>query len=359
MARFPHSSICSSYGYISSLQFLKIFTSLLLCHAASAELYNFSDRATQGKCNGLVLSSGGTRGSYEAGAIFGLTQGLPAADVKWHIVSGVSIGSINSLSAMPFQLGEESSWAKFLQSVWSTIQQSDVYQEWPFREIEGLLFKSGIYDYSPFEVYLNKTLRSISEQFRTDRQIIISATNIANGAQKVWTEKENVSMLIDAAIASSSIPGVFPVKKIGEEEYVDGSVIATVNIQDAITQCMAKDEVKHPSDITIDIIACTPLNLNDSNVDFTDQNVLNILLRANYLSSYGNMRRMISSAQKTYPEVNFRFLIAPNMTLPNKGLDFDRDNLLHIFELGKDDGLKAANEYRLEKSRYMFKTTSF
>lgn len=49
------------------------------------------------KCRGVVFEGGGDKGAFEAGALLGLTKKL-AKDAAYDVVTGVSIGGMNSLS---------------------------------------------------------------------------------------------------------------------------------------------------------------------------------------------------------------------------------------------------------------------
>lgn len=76
----------------------------------------------------------------------------------------------------------------------------------------------GIGDFSGFKKIANESLpfKNIED---AKIPLGIVATNRLNG-QETWFEKGSV---IDAMIASSSVPGLFPPYKIGEEVYVDGA----------------------------------------------------------------------------------------------------------------------------------------
>lgn len=60
-----------------------------------------------GKCRVLALKGGGVHGAYEAGVIKALTDELPASDVHWDVVSGVSIGSFVASVLSSHEFGAE------------------------------------------------------------------------------------------------------------------------------------------------------------------------------------------------------------------------------------------------------------
>ena len=48
------------------------------------------------KCKALALSGGGSKGAYEAGVIYGLMHEGDPADYDWDVITGVSVGAINT-----------------------------------------------------------------------------------------------------------------------------------------------------------------------------------------------------------------------------------------------------------------------
>ena len=48
-------------------------------------------------CRALAMSGGGSKGAFEAGALYGMYHAKPAgADFDWDVVTGVSAGAINA-----------------------------------------------------------------------------------------------------------------------------------------------------------------------------------------------------------------------------------------------------------------------
>ena len=69
----------------------------------------------------MVLEGGGALGAYEAGALYSLTQNLPAAEVMYDVVSGVSIGAINSAAIGVFPKGKPAEMSDWLIGMWNDI----------------------------------------------------------------------------------------------------------------------------------------------------------------------------------------------------------------------------------------------
>ena len=58
--------------------------------------------------------AGGVKGAYEIGALKALVDNLEAQEVAYDVVSGVSVGSINSAGLSLYKKGDEKSGLDFL-----------------------------------------------------------------------------------------------------------------------------------------------------------------------------------------------------------------------------------------------------
>ena len=80
-----------------------------------------------GKCLGLVLKGGGNKGAYEAGAIYALVKNLHPHEVRYDVVSGISVGALNAAHVATYPKGEELKMAEDLVQMWTDISQADLY----------------------------------------------------------------------------------------------------------------------------------------------------------------------------------------------------------------------------------------
>ena len=81
---------------------MRYTTSLLFC-VADAVLASKED----GKCRILSLKGGGIHGAWEAGCVQAVMEHMEAADVKYDLIGGVSIGAINASIFALHPPGEE------------------------------------------------------------------------------------------------------------------------------------------------------------------------------------------------------------------------------------------------------------
>ena len=209
------------------------------------------EAATQETCNALVMSGGGTNGAWESGVLWGLLNYGNPDDYKWDVVTGVSIGSVNSAYLAMYEVGDEKNAVEELYKIWGEITTSDIYKEFPEKYLAPLT-RSSLYDTSPGF----STLRTILAPFSDyKRKMSLSAVDIGSGEivnmTDANTKKDN---LYQSVIASASVPGAFPPTVINGLQLVDGMTAYNTNIQEAVDRCL--EVVDDYSKITIDVMIC-------------------------------------------------------------------------------------------------------
>ena len=171
----------------------------------------------------LVLAGGSTRGAIQ----IGMLQVLAEHGFVPDRIFGSSVGAINGAgyAADPTREGVER-----LAEVWLRIRREDIYPQ-------GRLHGPWLYLQQRDAVYSNAGLRSIIEEgFPHDRledavvPIEVVATSLTDGGERWFT----YGPAIDAVLASSAMPAIFPPVEIDGERYIDGGVVDNVPIQRAI-----------------------------------------------------------------------------------------------------------------------------
>jgi NTE family protein len=212
----------------------------------------------------LVLSGGGARAAYQAGALVALAEVVPGIDVP--IVTGVSAGAINAVS-IAAHAGPLKAAAGALHRDWERLTPADAYTVragslvggmarliWHTiigRRHGGPAFR-GFLDMSPLRRFLARSIefpgiaRNVAEG--RVRAVALSTTCYATGATVTFVEgREDLPMWararryavrtqlgLDHVIASSAIPIVFPAVWIGGHFYGDGSARQTAPLAPAI-----------------------------------------------------------------------------------------------------------------------------
>merc|ERR1712086_476938 len=101
---------------------IKFLTFIVLLIIAKA------DTAPKDKsCLALALSGGGAKGSYEAGALYGLVNAGKDKSFAYDVVTGVSAGAINTGAISLFAPGDEKALVQFLSDTWAGINDGNIF----------------------------------------------------------------------------------------------------------------------------------------------------------------------------------------------------------------------------------------
>jgi len=293
--------------------------------------------SNRSNCYVLALAGGGDAVAFEAGAIKGLVDYVPNEEVKWDVVTGISAGSLNAVGLSIHAPGDEKTAVEFIINGWCEVKgHQDFYTDWPFGKIEGLLFKSGLYDFNRFPKFLEKLYNGRSLK----RKFVCGATNFITGSYDTWDETIIENDYINAIVASSTIPFIFPIKSYGDNYYLDGGLKLGVDVASGINKCfeMGYDE----NEISIDVISNSSKNLSSPD-DPKRIYSLGVLYRALEIYIYNQWIEDIIYSKQLFPNVKFRYVIYPTMILPSKQipLDFLPDQIETMINYGVQDSKKV------------------
>lgn len=152
---------------------------------------------------GLVLSGGGTKGVAHAGVL----QFLQEKNIEPHILACCSAGSI--VGAL-YAVGKE------------PVEILDFFKSVYFFNWRHFTFNQpGLVSSIIFSTYLNPIFKDILIG-ELDKDLRIVATELVSGKQKVFDKNTRV---VDAVIASCSIPGITTPYAVGEDLFCDGGVL--------------------------------------------------------------------------------------------------------------------------------------
>jgi len=175
----------------------------------------------------LVLSGGGSKGSWQAGAI------KAVADSCWgkkgfDFISGTSVGAINAAGLGMFRKDEFRSAAIILEGIWY-----DRLKVWRLKFPWYLcgLWSPSIGTNKRLEKFIDKKL-NLEDLQKSDVDLCFSAVDIESGELKRFTKDSND---IKAAImASASFPVAFPLQEVERRLYTDGGVRDIAPLKPAI-----------------------------------------------------------------------------------------------------------------------------
>lgn len=172
----------------------------------------------------LVLGSGGARIAYHAGAV----RRLAEKGMTFSIFSGNSAGAL--VAALLAQAPDLSIGAASLAKI-AGLESRDVWRPWPVVGKLAGLWKPAIVNNAPFQRLARDSL-SAERILKNGKKLRVGAVNVRTGENRIFREIE--PCIVEAVIASASIPGVFEPIEIGAELWSDGAMRDVAPIKAAI-----------------------------------------------------------------------------------------------------------------------------
>ncbi len=168
-----------------------------------------------------------TGGSSIAAVQVGMAEALLDAGIVPDLIIGTSAGAVNGvwLAGHPTPRG-----AAGLRELWLEVRRQDVFPLSPVRLVLGL---AGLRDHLVSREALERWLVVHTPFFRIEEAAIplhIMATDLTTGMAVRLSHGD----VVDAMLASSAIPGVFPPVSIDGRLLVDGAVAADTPVGDAV-----------------------------------------------------------------------------------------------------------------------------
>lgn len=197
----------------------------------------------------LVLSGGGSKGAFQAGAIKYLVE----KGVKFNVIAGTSVGALNGLIVSqqePEKTLEE------LNNWWTKIRNRDVYRRHNFwkrlgKGISHIFGQNKDFSFLPSSIYENSPLRKLIEEYidlskirENVEHFFVSFVSLQTGKvySKDITTLYDKKEAVDYIVASTLIPLAFPPfeyyiydqeiedvfsdeDKLKVQQYVDGGVL--------------------------------------------------------------------------------------------------------------------------------------
>ncbi|WP_402466878.1 patatin-like phospholipase family protein [Isoptericola aurantiacus] len=172
----------------------------------------------------FVLGGGGVRGAVHVGML----QALFEAGVRPDLLVGTSIGAINgaAVAADPTPAV-----VPRLLEAWASPTAASVYSEPWYRQV-GHLARSRIHLYDPAKLraLITETLGEHRTFADLRVQLVVAAASIERAAEH-WFDSGS---LVDAVQASASVPGALPPTEIDGEHFVDGGVVDSIPLGEAV-----------------------------------------------------------------------------------------------------------------------------
>jgi NTE family protein len=213
----------------------------------------------------IVLTGGGARASYQAGALRALYEIIKKDQSLFDIITGNSAGAINA-GFLASNARDWGSSTQYLVDLWKRVKPDDIYDisqlalgKIGTKFFRGTLFKSddpspvnGILDTSPLRKLLTREVDFGEIKHLIESKalwaVAISTTNYFSGASVVffdgdqsiesWEKFDRMSIKTDLNVehimGSSAIPFFFQPIKIGPSYFGDGCIRQTTPLSPAI-----------------------------------------------------------------------------------------------------------------------------
>ncbi|WP_205710944.1 patatin-like phospholipase family protein [Isoptericola sp. BMS4] len=172
----------------------------------------------------FVLGGGGVRGAVHVGML----QALLEAGIRPDLVVGTSIGAINgaAVAAEP-----ELPVVDRLVEAWSSSVANEVYGEPWYRQL-GRLARSRTHLYDP--AALRRVIAGTLGAHTTFEDLRVPLAVVAASIERASEHWFDTGPLVDAVLASASVPGALPPTEIGGEHFVDGGMVNSIPLGEAV-----------------------------------------------------------------------------------------------------------------------------
>ncbi len=170
----------------------------------------------------LVLSGGGSLGAAQVGVL----RAIYRAGFRPAAIVGTSIGAINGA----FLAHHADPQFEVLQEAWRSLGAREIFTRNPFRIVRNVLtLHSCLFDSRRLRALL-QTYLPVDDFAALGVPFYATATNLTRGEKAVFHE----GPLHRAVLASAAIPGLFCPVEVDGQLYVDGGVVAGLDLETAV-----------------------------------------------------------------------------------------------------------------------------
>jgi NTE family protein len=171
----------------------------------------------------FVLGGGGVLGAVEVGML----RALFRAGYRPDMVVGTSIGAVNGalVAADPTEAVTDR-----LVRLWASPEAAAVYGDSIARQVRRFAARTHLHSPMPLRRLLESELGEHSTFGELKIPFRCCAASIERAAEH-WFDS---GPLVDAVLASSSVPGLLPPMEIDGEHFVDGGIVNSIPIGEAV-----------------------------------------------------------------------------------------------------------------------------
>lgn len=200
--------------------------------------------------HGLVLSGGGAKGGFEAGAAAAILEYYKHTDSPITMLSGTSVGAINAA-------GIAAGGPRYPMEIWRNISNNKIYRRSTFMYPWRFWRLGAAFDSSPLWKLITSHIGP-DALAHSDYRIFIHTTEITTRRPVVFSGKH--PDVLTGIYASASIPGAFPPVLWEGHWLVDGGTVDNSPIRSLVREGCKKitviyldDELPQPSITAADL----------------------------------------------------------------------------------------------------------
>ncbi|WP_194397069.1 patatin-like phospholipase family protein [Microbacterium atlanticum] len=172
----------------------------------------------------FVLGGGGVRGAVQ----IGMLRALLESGIRPDLIVGTSVGAINGALVAS---DPRPAVVDRLLDAWTSPEANSVYGDSLFAQFTRLVrTRTHLNSPAPLRRLLERALGEDARFEDLPVRLRVVAASIERAAERVFDS----GPLIDAVLASASVPGLLPPTRIGEEHFIDGGIVNSIPIAHAV-----------------------------------------------------------------------------------------------------------------------------
>ncbi len=289
----------------------------------------------------LVLSGGGARGAFEAGAAAEIIDWYSHTDSPITILSGTSVGALNAAG-----IAHGGPW--YPVSMWDQIDTASVYKSSALLVPWYFWRKGSIYDSSPLKNLIHSKLDE-EAILNSEFQLAIHATDLISCRQITFTNTD--PDILTGVYASASVPGAFQPVIWKGMELVDGALVSNTPIRSAIrvgaekiTVIMLDEDAPEDPILAMSLSSIQWSKVQPRGVWDTVRASLEAMMAAHFqrdLALVETINKLVASDADSglYRHIDLK-VMAPHVHL-GEALDFDNGRVKGLI----DQGVTRAKEW--------------
>jgi len=281
----------------------------------------------------LVLSGGGSKGSWQAGV---LTRLLGEEGQYYEVICGVSVGALNGAFLAQYPLGREREASFDLGNLWRAVETSKIYKRWfPFGRLHAL-WRGSAYNSEPLADWVSTALDTKRIQ-TSGRKLRVGAVSLTTGEYRLFGE--DYPELTQAVLASASFPAALCPVSMEGELWSDGGIKEITPLQGAIALGASH----------VDVVLCSP---KSTTTPFpADANAISVAMRTidlmsdeilnDDLAKTAMVNQLVEAGACNDKRLVTIRVFRPEKNLIESSLDFSNDKMRALL----DQGYAAASRW--------------